>query len=295
MRLYVLVLLLGLAAPWAAPDDELKPETVDAYERYTTRLEQDFAQRAGEGFLLSPAALTRVRNGEVLAWPANEDGILEAPGGLIHHWRGAAFVPGATVARVLETVQDYGSYESIYDYVVGSSLLDHDGQGEPGLERFWAFLRIRTRARGVTGTFDLWMSIEYRYPEQGVATAASNADCVRQVEDAGTPGERRLRIGTGSGYLWRANTFATYRERDGGVYVDLQTVGLSRGFPPLLGWLIEPVVRGLGRRSVAQTLESLQKAVARGELSPGKAGPATLSDTAWCGETGRLPAGNFVR
>ena len=56
------------------------------------------------------------------------------------------------------------------------------------------------------------------------------------------------------GYLWRANTFSRLAERDGGVLVELENVGLSRAFPPILGWLIEPIARRIGRSSVEDSL-----------------------------------------
>jgi hypothetical protein len=44
-------------------------------------------------------------------------------------------------------------------------------------------------------------------------------------------------------------------EADGGTYLEFQTLGLSRGFPWLLGWLAEPIVRRIGRGSVERTLD----------------------------------------
>ena len=41
----------------------------------------------------------------------------------------------------------------------------------------------------------------------------------------------------------------------------METLGLSRGFPPLLQWFIEPVARRLGRRSVELSLQEFHSAV----------------------------------
>lgn len=191
--------------------------------------------------------------------------------------------PRATVSALIAQRQsqlsrralaDYGSYDRTYEWIIRSRVLRHVNEREPRRDRFWALLRIQRSASVVTSTIDVWSAIEYRYPRSDLATAVSDADSIRQVEDAGEPDERRLPVGTGSGYLWRANTYAFYLERDGGVYIDLQTVGLSRGFPTLLGWIIEPIARRLGRGSAADSLEHLREAVAPAEASQPRGCPA---------------------
>jgi len=281
--------LLLLLAPGAAAAAELKDETVAAYEAYIEVLERRFAPEMQGSFSIEHAAeetRQRLRAGEILGWPGQEDGILDAPDGLIHHWRGAAFVPDATLEAVLAVVQDYPSYAATYDWVIRSTLIGRERRPERRQDHFRVLLRIERSARMVTSVVDVWTVVEYRYPGRGRAVGTSRSDCVRQVENAGRPGERRLTAGRGSGYLWRANTFATYLHRDDGVYVDLHNVGLSRGFPPLLGWLIEPIARRLGRGSVTETLRQLRDAVAvRDERPPAAAQPPTArSGDTWCGE-----------
>jgi hypothetical protein len=144
---------------------------------------------------------------------------------------------------------------------------------------------MKRRTRWVTTVVDLWAEVEYRYPSEDRATASSNADCIREVENEGKRNERRLPVGQGGGYLWRANTYTAYLEREGGVYVDFHTVGLSRDFPPMLGWLIEPIARRIGRGSVTETLKELRRAVVDPARQPhgSEAAPAP-PEPAWCGE-----------
>jgi hypothetical protein len=61
--------------------------------------------------------------------------------------------------------------------------------------------------------------------------------------------------------LWRAATFTSFLAQDRGVLVEMEVIGLSRRFPPLLGWIIEPIARRLGRRSVEHSLQEFSKAV----------------------------------
>ena len=51
---------------------------------------------------------------------------------------------------------------------------------------------------------------------------------------------------------------------EGGVFVIMETLGLSRRFPVGFGWIIEPIARRLGRKSVESTLSEFATAVRRG-------------------------------
>jgi hypothetical protein len=285
---HALVLLPLVATGGAAAD--LESETVAAYEKYIAGATRDFAttyEDAGARHTewTSPQLRARLRAGEVVARPGHGDGIVKVPDGLIHHWRAAIFIPEETLASVLAVVQDYGSYADVYDWVIDSARL-RDVR-EPDRDRYRALLRIKRKAGMVSSTVDLWTAIEYRQVRPDLVTAVSNADCIRQVEDAGERDERRLPVGQGSGYLWRADTFTSYYEHDGGVYVDLQTLGLSRGYPPLLGWIIEPIARRLGRGSAADGLERLREVVKRPDGDKPSAGTPRWTSrltTGWCGD-----------
>ena len=199
------------------------------------------------------------------------------PNGLIHHWRGTAFVPNVTLEEVLRVARDYTRYAAIYDWVVAADLVASEGN------RYRTFFRAQRRAGTVTGVVDVWMLTEYQHLRPGRATSVARADCVRQVEHAGEPAEHRLRPGTGNGYLWRANAMSKYLERDGGVYMELDTIGLSRGFPRLLGWIIEPVARRLGRTSTGESLSQLRVALTSPPTDVAKAS-TVVNSRPWCGE-----------
>ena len=257
--LFALV-FLSISRPGAGA--ELEHVTLAAYERHVANFGEQFARQIeGDLFLeVDEAAGRELRSGIVIARPGSEDGIISVDEGLIHHWRGAIFIPDATLADVLAVAQDFGAYDEIYDWIVDARLLEHRQNGRS--DNYRVLLRIERSAGPVTGVVDLWTAVSYRYPRAGRAAALSDADCIRQVENPGSPDEYRLPPDTGSGYLWRANTFSKYLERDGGVYVQVDNIGLSRGFPPLLGWLIEPFARRLGRGSVTESLVRLRNAVA---------------------------------
>ena len=66
---------------------------------------------------------------------------------------------------------------------------------------------------------------------------------------------------TPDGYLWRAAALTRFVEEEGGVYMEMETIGLSRPFPLMMGWMIEPIARRIGRRSVERSVEEFRQAV----------------------------------
>ena len=84
---------------------------------------------------------------------------------------------------------------------------------------------------------------------------------MREIEDYGTPKQRELNDGQGKGLLWRLFSIARFEERDGGVYVELEAIALSRNIPVSVRWLIEPIVSRLSRSSLMTSLRQTEDAV----------------------------------
>ncbi len=104
--------VLALALPLDASAAQLTAETRRAWQRYVTATEAriDRELRTPGRFLSldfdEPAdrkrARVELRDGSVVIRNMKgEDGV-ELPSGTLHHWRGAVFVPGATVEEILE-------------------------------------------------------------------------------------------------------------------------------------------------------------------------------------------------
>ena len=87
---------------------------------------------------------------------------------------------------------------------------------------------------------------------------------VQEIEEYGTPSQRTLREGEGNGWLLVGIT--RYLERDGGVYLELEVIGLSRDIPASLRWLVKPIVRRISRGSLSTSLRQTENAV-RAELA----------------------------
>src|SRR5262245_25967851 len=115
-------MLLGTVTAVSLTAAELQPRTIAAFDRYVRATE---SRLKTEPFLwidrLTPAqrteALALVRRG-MLSIDAprslEADREIDVPGGLIHHWVGTAFVPGATIDQTLTVLQNYDRHEGIY-------------------------------------------------------------------------------------------------------------------------------------------------------------------------------------
>jgi hypothetical protein len=84
---------------------------------------------------------------------------------------------------------------------------------------------------------------------------------VRDVENYGTPDEHEGPIKTGRGLIWRVYSISRFEQRDGGVYVELEAVALSRDVPGGLRWLVDPIVRRTSKGSIHVSLEKTGEAV----------------------------------
>jgi hypothetical protein len=84
---------------------------------------------------------------------------------------------------------------------------------------------------------------------------------VSEVEHPGAHDEYALSEKEEHGFLWRQNTYWSCEERDGGLYMQIESVSLSRGIPTGLGWAVKPFVESVPRESLEFTLRSTSNAL----------------------------------
>ena len=70
------------------------------------------------------------------------------------------------------------------------------------------------------------------------------------------------------GFIWRLQSIARYEERDGGVYVELEAIGLTRDIPVSLRWVTSPLVTRLSRSALATSLRQTRDGVAASAREP---------------------------
>lgn len=254
----VVALHLVASEPGAA---ELRPRTIEAFNRYVRIVEPRIDV---DGFLWldslpsshRQSRLAEVKRGTLAIerLQVRDNGHeIDVPGGLIHHWVGAVFVPGGTVNEAIGLLQDYDRHAGIYAPVVARSrVLERDGDG------FRVFLRF-TMKKVITVVVN--SEHEARFTRVGAGRARSRISSTRiaEVVDPDTPGEHEEPVGRDGGYLWRLNTYWRFLERDGGVYVECESISLTRGIPRGLGWIVGPFVTSIPRESLTFTLETTRR------------------------------------
>jgi hypothetical protein len=247
-------------APAIVAAADLQEQTSRAFSRYAEEASQAFLQRtrAGGGSSNDGASVglgLAPRDGEMVARPGRQDGIISVPGGLVHHWIGTTFIGGVTLTDVLMVSYAYDDYHAFYKPIVASRLLGHEG------DTYRILLRIKESAGGMSAVLDVAAHVQYFYPNEGSAYSVSRSDEIRELKDSGSPSERTLPAGKDSGFLWRSVILTRFERRESGVLVEMETLGLSRSFPPMLRWFIEPIAQYLGRKSVRQSLQEFGDAV----------------------------------
>ncbi len=234
-----------LLAAWPSHAAELKKETLDAWDRYLAAANAGMVERAHGNFLWvdeSAERLRVVRAGEVVVVPAHAPKTV--PGGLIHHWLGAAFIRGARVEDVIAVVRNYNRYTEFYK----PSIIDAKTLSQkPAEDRFSVVLL--DKAMFMRRALD--SDYQSRFVELDGRKWYSVAETTRvqEVSDAG-----RIPDGEGSGYIWRLATISRYEERDGGVYIETEAMALSRNIPAALHWVVDPIVRRVSKASLTTSL-----------------------------------------
>jgi hypothetical protein len=247
---------------------KLRAETVSAFDRYEHLTEERNEAELKRGSRLlwidslgepeRPEAYASLKRGEVhvhqLTTLDNGKPIV-CPGGMIHHWVGVIFIPGAKLDDVLGVLEDYDHQSTIYSPDVERSKIEsHDG------DHFRVFLRFR-RHKVITVVLDTEHDVRYFHDAPGRAHSRSSAVRIAEVENPGKSDERERQPGDDGGFLWRMETWWRMEESDGGVYVQSEAASLTRDIPTGLGWLVGPFVTGIPKETLAFTLEATRKAV----------------------------------
>lgn len=181
----------------------------------------------------------------------------EVSGALLHHWRGTAFAAGAHAADFDRLLRDFAAYPRYFSpEVVRSSATDRG----PG--RVSVAMRVRQR-HVLTVVMDIDFDVSFGRMDGARGWSTSRSTRVAEIEGADTNAERALPRDEEHGFLWRTNTYWSYEERDGGVYLQIESVSLTRAVPRGLGWAIRSYVESIPRESLAFTLTSARRWIAR--------------------------------
>jgi hypothetical protein len=153
-------------------------------------------------------------------------------------------------------VNDYARYKDWYQPTVIDSKVITTSEAT---DRFSMLLVNRSLL--LKTAFDTDYESCYVHVDDRRGYSVSRTTRVQEIEEYGAATQHTLHEGEGSGIIWRLFGIARYMERDGGVYVELEAIGLSRDIPASLRWLVEPIVRRVSRGSLSASLRQTANAV----------------------------------
>ena len=269
-RAAVLAAMLPLAATAHAStsslEAKLQPKTAQGFAKYVAAVEARRAKEIANNepfleFERYPSAqqarvMASMKRGEIhveRGRVSRDQAAAEIPidGGLINHWRGTVFVPNVKLDDLLKVLQEPQTDKHKQEDVLSSRVVSRDGDSQK------VFLRLR-RTKFVTVVYDTEYDVDYKRLAPDRALSNSISTRIVEIENAGTPRERALPEGNDHGYMWRLNSYWRYKQVDGGVLVEIESLTLSRDLPAIIGSLIRPIVNSTARESMSRTRPSVR-------------------------------------
>jgi len=239
---------------------EPTPAAVSAFDDYVHSVESRLAQQhqSRNAFLappLTPQDEQRLRNGDLIIEPITPLTGLPLPGALLHDWRGTAFAAGAKAAdfeRLMRNINAYPQYFS--PQVLQAKVITQQG------DHLQAIMRIRQK-HVLTVVLDTSYEITFGRLDAQRGYSISRSTKISEIDSPGSANEHALSSSEEHGFLWRLNSYWTYEERDGGLYLQIESVSLTRAVPNGLNWVIQPFIEKIPRESLEFTLRSTSNAL----------------------------------
>jgi hypothetical protein len=258
--LTILMLLVVLPLCVAA---EPAPAAVSAFNAYISTVESRLVQqhRSQNGFLapLASAAQSemRLRRGDLIVEKLTPSTGADVPGAMLHHWRGTAFAAGAKATNFERLMRDFNAYPKHFSpQVLQAKVLAQQD------DHFQAWMRVRQR-HILTVVMDTTYDVTFGRLDARYGYSISHSTRISEIDSPGTDRERALNSSEEHGFLWRQITYWSYEERDGGLYMQIESVSLTRSIPTGLGWAIGPFVESVPRESLEFTLRATCEALRR--------------------------------
>jgi hypothetical protein len=248
-----------VVVPATSEGVELKKETQQAWDVYIQTAHLQMVERTHDPFLWVDEVPDRshsVRDGKILVSPIGQQNPKPVPYGLIHDWIGAAFIPDARLDDALSAARDYGHYKEFYKpNVIDSKLLGTVGT----CDNYWMLL-ANHEAVASTALEGEYEACYHRLDDRRCYSIAHTTR-LREIRHYAQPDAQELPSDQGSGYIWRMYSFARFEERDGGVYVELEVIVLSRDIPVAARWVVTPIVRWISKNAMLTSLRQMEVAV----------------------------------
>jgi hypothetical protein len=248
---------------------DMKPATNTAFEHYIAVTEDRIATEDRKGHFLvidglsadaRQKAYSDLRQGKLFIQQnhAKDDGRpVQIPEGLTHDWTGIVFIPGASLVETLSLLQDADHYKDVFQPTVRRSHLVSWGENELKISEQFYHKTIVTIA--VNTDFDA----HYKFIDSNHLICWAHSTRAAEVDHAGQSDEHELPPGDSHGYLWRMNTYWHIEQKDGGVYLQVQTIALTRTIPVALEWVVAPLVRSIPHGTMAGFLNTTRTTITK--------------------------------
>jgi hypothetical protein len=244
------------------------PDAVASFDAYISTLESRLARQhqSQSEFLALPTTAHAANNipaGDPVIEQLVSSPAANLPGALLHHWRGTAFVRGAKAADFERLMKDVGSYPRYFSpQVLQAKTLTPSGTRGSDYTQVW--MRVRQQ-RVITVVMDTSYDVHFGRLDARHGFSASRSTRISEIDSPGTSGEHALGPGDEHGFLWKQDTYWAYEERDNGLYMQVESVSLTRSIPAGLGWVIRPYIDSVPRESLEFTLKSVCDALRPGQ------------------------------
>jgi len=203
-----------------------------------------------------PDVRQQLLSGVVVAQPVEGNGIVTLKGGLVQDWRGAVFIPHASLQDVLSITQDFDHHHDFYKPDIENAKIE-SRQGD----EFLVFMRIVKTKFMLSDVLDTEQVIQFiRLDPQRVYSRA-HSQRINEVAAPGRSGEHELPVGQDRGLLWRLYGYWFYEQRDDGVYITCESITLTRDIPFGMVTLLGPVIHDLPGEAMRKSLEQTRRAV----------------------------------
>jgi hypothetical protein len=240
---------------------DLKPETVRQWDEYVKAVDARNQERlaSGASFLSSddiPQRIAKLQAGEIMVAPAGPHVPVKVNSGLIHDWMGAAFIANTTLNDVLPVVRDYDRYKDYYR----PNVIESKGIAAANSHDQFSMLLINKSVVAKTALDSDYESSYVRVDERRYYSV-SDATRIQEIAEYDTPSQHMLPEDQGTGLIWRLHSVTRFEQRDGGVYIEVEAVALSRDIPVALRLFVDPIVRRVARASLVTSLHQTEAAV----------------------------------
>ena len=146
----------------------------------------------------------------------------KVPQGLIHHWIGDMFVPNVSLDQVMQVLNSYDRYSEMYKPLIRKTVV---------VERHGDTLKLNVlavqKAFSVTAAVETDEDIQIARPAPDRVCIKATSVRIQEIADYGQSSEHAFPEARRPGYVWRALIVERLEQRDGGVYVELETISLE--------------------------------------------------------------------